>query len=195
MRGRGGLRWARSDAVGVTDGGGEIGMRGQPPSCERCVLVRRGGLGLRYTSKVCESQITARPARRARRGVGRTFKREGGCVMGAQIPGNLHVANDVLADMVGNAALECYGVVGMTAPTAADGIAKILPASRLRRGVVVTTTEVGVHVELYVVIEYGTNINTVSQNLIDQVSFVLKEYARVPLDGVEVHVQGVKVRR
>ena len=78
---------------------------------------------------------------------------------------------------------------------AADGIAKILPASRLRRGVVVTTTEVGVHVELYVVIEYGTNINTVSQNLIDQVSFVLKEYARVPLDGVEVHVQGVKVRR
>lgn len=80
-------------------------------------------------------------------------------------------------------------------PNAADGIAKILPASRLRRGVVVTTTEVGVHVELYVVIEYGTNINTVSQNLVDQVTFALSEYARVPLDGVEVHVQGVKVRK
>lgn len=115
--------------------------------------------------------------------------------MSNTIPGNLHVANDVLADMVGNAALECYGVVGMAAPTAADGIAKILPASRLRRGVVVSTTDAGVHVELYVVIEYGTNINTVSQNLIDQVSFTLKEYARVPLDGVEVHVQGVKVRK
>ena len=57
--------------------------------------------------------------------------------MSTTVPGNLHVANDVLADMVGNAALECYGVVGMTAPTAVDGIAKILPASRLRRGVVV----------------------------------------------------------
>ena len=104
--------------------------------------------------------------------------------MNDTIAGNLHVANDVLADMVGNAA-----------PNAADGIAKILPASRLRRGVVVTTTEVGVHVELYVVIEYGTNINTVSQNLVDQVTFALSEYARVPLDGVEVHVQGVKVRK
>ena len=114
--------------------------------------------------------------------------------MNDTIAGNLHVANDVLADMVGNAALECYGVVGMAAPNAAD-IAKILPASRLRRGVVVTTTEVGVHVELYVVIEYGTNINTVSQNLVDQVTFALSEYARVPLDGVEVHVQGVKVRK
>ena len=107
------------------------------------------------------------------------------------IPGNLHVANDVLSDIVGNAALECYGVVGM----AADGIAKILPASRLRRGVVVSTTEKGVHVELYVVIEYGTNINAVSQNLIDQVTFALTEYARVPLDGVDVHVQGIKVRK
>ena len=115
--------------------------------------------------------------------------------MSSTIPGNLHVANDVLADLVGNAAMECYGVVGVCAPNAADSIAKILPASRLRRGVVVTTTEVGVHVELYVVIEYGTNINTVSQNLVDQVTFALSEYARVPLDGVEVHVQGVKVRK
>ena len=108
--------------------------------------------------------------------------------MSTVIPGNLHVANDVLADMVGNAALECYGVVGMAAPSAADGIAKILPTSRLRRGVVVTTTDAGVHVELYVVIEYGTNINTVSQNLVDQVTFALKEYARVPIDGVEAQV-------
>ena len=115
--------------------------------------------------------------------------------MAEKIPGNLHVANEVLADMVGNAAMECYGVVGMTAPNAADGIAKILPASRLRRGVVVTAADGGVHVELYVIIEYGTNINTVSQNLKDQVSFVLKEYANVPLDGVEVHVQGVRVRK
>ena len=115
--------------------------------------------------------------------------------MSTTIPGNLHVANDVLADLAGFAALQCYGVVGMCAPSAADGIAKILPNSRLRRGVVVSSTDAGVHVDLYVVIEYGTNINTVSQNLIDQVSFVLKEYARVPLDGVEVHVQGVKVRR
>lgn len=114
--------------------------------------------------------------------------------MSEKIPGRLHVANDVLADMVGHAALECYGVVGVVAPTAADGIAKILPTSRLRRGVTITSTEVGVHVDLYVVMEYGTNMNTVSQNLKDQVTFVLKEYAQVPIDGVDVHIQDVKVR-
>ena len=114
--------------------------------------------------------------------------------MAETIPGNLHVANDVLADIVGNAALECYGVVGMTAPNAMDGLAKILPASRLRRGVVITPSETGIHVDLYVVIEYGTNINVVSQNLLEQVTFALTEYARVPLDGIDIHVQDVKVR-
>lgn len=115
--------------------------------------------------------------------------------MADPIPGKLHVANDVLADMVGHAALECYGVVGMVAPNAADGIAKILPPSRLRRGITLDTTDKGIHVDLYVVIEYGTNLNVVSNNLKDAVSFVLKEQARVPIDGIEVHVEDVKVRR
>lgn len=115
--------------------------------------------------------------------------------MAEAIPGKLHVANDVLADMVGHAALECYGVVGMVAPNPADGIAKILPPSRLRRGITVENTDAGVHVELYIVVEYGTNINVVSQNLTDAVMFALKEQARVPVEGVEVHVQDVKVRK
>ena len=115
--------------------------------------------------------------------------------MSAAIPGKLHVANDVLADIIGHAAAECYGIVDMASPNETEGIAKILTAPRNRRGVVVATTDAGVHVDLYVIMEYGTNINTISQNLVDQVSFALKEYARVPIDGVEVHVQGVKVRK
>ena len=115
--------------------------------------------------------------------------------MAESIPGKLHVANDVLADMAGHAALECYGVVGMVAPDVVDGIAKILPVSRLRRGITIGTSEAGVRVDLYVVIEYGTNITTVSRNLVDAVTFALKEQARVPIDVIEVHVMDVKVRR
>ena len=58
--------------------------------------------------------------------------------MTQKISGNLHVSNDVLADLAGTAALGCYGVVGMAAPSLQDGIAKILPANRLRRGVIVS---------------------------------------------------------
>ena len=59
--------------------------------------------------------------------------------MGNEIAGDLIVSEDVIADVAGHAALECYGVVGMAAPNAADGLAKILPQSRLRRGIVVSS--------------------------------------------------------
>ncbi len=114
--------------------------------------------------------------------------------MGNEIAGSLTVTDDVIADVAGHAALECYGVVGMAAPNAVDGLAKLLPQSRLRRGIVVSTDEEGTLVSLYVILEHGVNINAVSANLVDQVTFALKEYVRTPLKGVEIHVQGIKVR-
>lgn len=111
-----------------------------------------------------------------------------------KIPGDLHIANDVLADIAGKAALECYGVVGMSSPDVADGFAKLLPNSRLRRGVKVSQSETGARIDLFVIIEHGTNIAAVSQNLVDAVSFAITSYAGVTIDGVEVHVQGVRVR-
>lgn len=110
------------------------------------------------------------------------------------IPGTLSVANEVVADLAGYAALESYGVVGMAMPTVQDGIAKLLPAKRLRRGILVHSGEKGVSLELFVIIEHGTNLSTVSENLADRVRFVLAEYAQIPVEDVEVHVQGVKIR-
>ena len=56
--------------------------------------------------------------------------------MSNKIEGTLHVSNDVLSDIVGYTAMECYGVVGVAAPNAVDGIAKLQPKSRLRRGII-----------------------------------------------------------
>lgn len=114
--------------------------------------------------------------------------------MAETVPGGLSVANDVIADMAGYAALESYGVVGMAAPTLSDGIAKLLPANRLRRGIEVKMTDGGVHVDLYVVIEYGTNLAEVSRMLAEKVKFVLTDSAQLPVAGVDIHVQGIKVR-
>ena len=58
--------------------------------------------------------------------------------MDAKVNGNLTVADDVLADLVGYAAKECYGVVAMASPAPAsvqEGIAGLLSSSRRRRAV------------------------------------------------------------
>lgn len=110
------------------------------------------------------------------------------------VRGGLSVSNNVIADIVGHAVMECYGVVGMAAPTFSDGIAKILPASKYRRGVVIGSVPEGITVNLYVVLEYGCNIAVVSENLRDRIAFVLREIAFIEPHSIDVHIQGMRVR-
>ncbi|PKQ10321.1 MAG: Asp23/Gls24 family envelope stress response protein [Actinobacteria bacterium HGW-Actinobacteria-9] len=114
---------------------------------------------------------------------------------GQKVGGNIQIANDVLGDIAGFAALECYGIVGMASPSLRDGVAQLLSRDRLRKGVQIVTVDDGVRVDLYVVVEHGTNITEVSHNLADRVRYVLTEMADVKVSSVEVHVQGIKVRK
>ncbi len=109
--------------------------------------------------------------------------------------GVVHIANEVLSDLAGYAALESYGVVGMASPTLADGVAQLLPRQKLRKGVRVVTDDRAVSVDLYVVVEHGVNIAEVSNNLISAVRHMLTNTADVDVARIDVHVMGVKVRQ
>ncbi len=111
-----------------------------------------------------------------------------------KVSGNLEISNAVLADLVGYAALECYGVVGMTSASPIDTILGVLPITRLKKGVKVIVEGDLVSVDVYVVVEYGTNIGTVSDNLRERIQFVLKEYAGIDNVEVNVFVKDVNVR-
>ena len=115
--------------------------------------------------------------------------------MANDIPGKLTVANDVIAEMAGYAALESYGVVGMADPNLRDGIAKLLPQSRLRKGIEIRKSEGGaICADLYIIVEHGTNLAEVSRMLAEKVAYVLQDSAQLPVESVDVHVQGVKIR-
>jgi len=109
--------------------------------------------------------------------------------------GAVNIANEVLADLAGYAALESYGVVGMASQTLADGVAQLLPRQKLRKGVRVDSTDSGVEVDLWVIIEHGTNLTEVSHNLANSVRHMLTETADVAVARIDVHVMGVKVRQ
>lgn len=109
-------------------------------------------------------------------------------------PGMVHIASDVLADLAGYSALESYGVVGMATPTMADGVAQLLPRQKLRKGVKISSTDAGVEVDLYVVIEHGTKLTEVSHSLADRVRYTLTNMADVAVSRIDVHVMDVKVR-
>ena len=117
--------------------------------------------------------------------------------MSYEVNGTLTVSDDVLADLAGYAAKECYGVVGMSAQAPSsvqEGLAGLLPSQRLRRGVTVGHGEDGhLTLGLHVVLESGVNISVVSQNLVDSVQYMLKGIAQIDDAEVVVHVEGMKV--
>lgn len=114
--------------------------------------------------------------------------------------GSTHISEQVLLDLAGYAALESYGVVGMVNPSLKDEVVQLLPKNKLRKGVRLTRIESGelgsaeIEIDLYVVIEYGTNLQEVSRNLADRVRYVLSEYTDVSIGRIDVHVLEIKVR-
>jgi len=115
--------------------------------------------------------------------------------MDQTIGGQISIANEVLADIAGYAALECYGVVGMANPSVRDDVAQVLSRDKLRKGVRISTGTEGAIVHLHVIIEHGTKLAEVSRNLADRVRYVLTSIGDVSVESVEVHVQGIKVRK
>lgn len=112
------------------------------------------------------------------------------------IAGTLSVSNEVIADIAGYAAMSCYGVVGMAEQMQGAESVRLLPGQRLRKGVLVTTTESGLTVDLHVVLEAGVNMRSVSDNLSSSVAFTLSEIAQIDPASLKIaiHVDGMKSR-
>lgn len=112
------------------------------------------------------------------------------------IAGTLSVSNEVIADIAGYAAMSCYGVVGMAEQMQGAESVRLLPGQRLRKGVLVTTTESGLTVDLHVVLEAGVNMRSVSDNLSSSVAFTLSEIAQIDPASpkIAIHIDGMKSR-
>ncbi|MGI6229298.1 MAG: Asp23/Gls24 family envelope stress response protein [Tractidigestivibacter sp.] len=116
--------------------------------------------------------------------------------MSGVVPGTLKVSNDCIADLAGYAALECYGVVGMADVDEQKGVAQLLPANRLRRGIDVAATDDGrLRVDLHVIVEQGVNMSSVVGNLTSAVKFLLKQIAELDNPEVVVHIEGLRATR
>ena len=114
--------------------------------------------------------------------------------MATNIPGSLRVSNEVIADLAGYAALECYGVVGMADTDDEQGVARLLPTYRLRKGIEVALEDGIIVVDLHVVLEQGVNMASVAKNLESTVKFILSQIAEISDVSVRVHVEGMRLR-
>jgi uncharacterized alkaline shock family protein YloU len=106
--------------------------------------------------------------------------------------GSIHVAPRAIATIAYHAAMESYGVVGLTSKNLVDGLAQVLVKDPTK-GVFVYYDGEQINIDLYVVIEYGTRIKSVAGSVTNTVRYHVEKTLGVPVNDINVHVQGLRV--
>lgn len=108
--------------------------------------------------------------------------------------GQIDISTDVIATIAGGAAVDCYGIVGMASKNQLkDGLTDILRKENFTRGVIVRKGEDEVHIDMYIIVSYGTKISEVAHNVQTKVKYTLDQTVGLAVDSVNIYVQGVKV--
>lgn len=106
--------------------------------------------------------------------------------------GTIEVSPRAIATIAAEAVGRCYGVVGMAPANLRDSVVYVLHKEDQYRGIDVHIGKDSIAVDLYVVLEYGTRISEVTQQIIATVSYALNQSLGFPVSAVNVHVQGIR---
>jgi len=103
--------------------------------------------------------------------------------------GRVSISREAIAQIVGRAVAECYGVVGMAAR---GPVAKLPWRDRATQGVAVSSVDGGVRIDLHVVVEYGLNLAEVGNSVRARVGYEVERLTKLTVAAVEVHIDDVK---
>ncbi|MFC4320223.1 Asp23/Gls24 family envelope stress response protein [Litchfieldia salsa] len=108
--------------------------------------------------------------------------------------GQIDISTDVIAIIAGGAAIENYGIIGMASKNQIkDGITEILKKENFKRGIIVRQENDEVHIDMYIIVSYGTKISEVAHNVQTKVKYTLSQTVGLAVDSVNIFVQGVRV--
>ncbi|MBS4207663.1 Asp23/Gls24 family envelope stress response protein [Bacillus sp. FJAT-50079] len=108
--------------------------------------------------------------------------------------GQIEISNDVIATIAGGAAIDCYGIVGMASKNQIkDGFSDILRKENFTRGIIVRQEGTSIHIDMYIIVSYGTKISEVAHNVQSKVKYTLEQTVGFSADTVNIYVQGVRV--
>ena len=107
--------------------------------------------------------------------------------------GEVTINSEVIAAYAGSVAGECFGIVGMAAVNARDGLVKLLKKDSMTHGISVKIEDNRIKLAFHIIIAYGVSISTVADNLIENVKYKVEEFTGMPVDRINIFVEGVRV--
>ena len=106
--------------------------------------------------------------------------------------GGIHISPNAVASIAYHAVLESYGVVGLAPKNLADGIVRSITREP-SRGVTVLYNGKDIDIEVHIIVEYGTRINTVAKSVANTVRFHVEKALGLRVNHIDVHVAGLRI--
>jgi uncharacterized alkaline shock family protein YloU len=106
--------------------------------------------------------------------------------------GGIHISPNAVATIAYHATLESYVVVGLAPKNLTDGIVSTITREPLR-GVSVRYTGEDIDIDIHVIVEYGTRINSVAESVGNTVRFHVEKALGLRVRSVNVHVAGLRI--
>ena len=109
--------------------------------------------------------------------------------------GKIIYSDDYLATIVGHAATECYGVVGMAIAKPSDGLLSAIKKENMKKGVRISANETHqLKIELNIVVEYGISIYAAASSIIETVRYRVESVTGLSVKEVNIIVSGIRVQ-
>jgi uncharacterized alkaline shock family protein YloU len=106
--------------------------------------------------------------------------------------GGIQISPNAVATIAYHAVLESYGVVGLAPKNIADGLVKTITREP-SRGVSVNYNGEDIDIEVHVIVEYGTRINSVAESVANTVRYHVEKALGLKVNSVNVHVAGLRI--
>ena len=104
--------------------------------------------------------------------------------------GTIGISTGYLRQLISDTAESCFGVAGLNAYGAKQGVSAMLKKENTTKGVIIRQDEL--IVDLHITVNYGINVGAIVDSIIHKVNYVLTEQAGVNVKSVNVYVDEMK---
>ncbi len=105
--------------------------------------------------------------------------------------GRIYLTGNFFAELVSNAAQNCYGVAAMAPCGPAEIARSLLPDVAPEKGVRVFRQEGELCIELHIKVTYGVNIGAIVKSIIHKVKYAVEEATGLSVARISVSVDDI----
>lgn len=106
--------------------------------------------------------------------------------------GSIYILPQAIETIARQSTLLSYGVIGLAPRNLLEAIKRLFKKSS-NFGVTVSNDNDGLKIDLYIIVEYGLRIKSITDSVAHSVKYNVEKTIGMPVKRVNVHVRGLRI--